>query len=88
MENVKADIDYKTLKISTNHTVRNVIENVISKFRFSCRDINLFEILMELRTMIDGQEVIFSIKFLANENNSAVVKGNKENIKDRANSLK
>ncbi|KHN83904.1 hypothetical protein Tcan_11336 [Toxocara canis] len=54
---VKADTEYKTLKVSTSHTVRNVVDTILNKFRISCRDPNLFEIFMEVRTRIHGHEV-------------------------------
>lgn len=54
---INADTDYKTLKISTSHTAKNVIDTILGKFRTSCRDPNLFEIFMEVRTKINGDEV-------------------------------
>uniref|UniRef100_A0A0N5ARR9 Ras-associating domain-containing protein n=1 Tax=Syphacia muris TaxID=451379 RepID=A0A0N5ARR9_9BILA len=55
--NINPDTDYKTLKISTSHTAKNVIDTILGKFRISCRDPNLFEIFMEVRTKINGDEV-------------------------------
>ncbi|MFH4981747.1 hypothetical protein AB6A40_008456 [Gnathostoma spinigerum] len=52
---VKADTDYKCLRISTSHTAKNVIDMLLSKFRVNSRDHNLFELYMEVRTMINGK---------------------------------
>ncbi|KAK0422756.1 hypothetical protein QR680_007765 [Steinernema hermaphroditum] len=55
---VKPDTDYKTLKISTQTTVQTVIDQILNKFRLSCRDPNMYQLLMEVRTRrSDGQEV-------------------------------
>ncbi|VDK17470.1 unnamed protein product [Anisakis simplex] len=54
---VKADTEYKTLKVSTSHTVKNVVQTILNKFRILYRDPNLFEIFMEVRTRIRGHEV-------------------------------
>ncbi|VDM52285.1 unnamed protein product [Angiostrongylus costaricensis] len=45
--NVKACTDYKTIRLSTQCTSRSVIDTVLSKFKISCRDTNLFELWME-----------------------------------------
>ncbi|KAK6016438.1 Ras association domain protein [Ostertagia ostertagi] len=42
--NVKACTDYKTIRLSTHCTTRSVIDTVLSKFKISCRDTNLFEL--------------------------------------------
>lgn len=54
---VNEDTEYKTLRISTSHTAKNVIDTIIGKFRISYRDPNLFEIVMEVRTRIRECEV-------------------------------
>uniref|UniRef100_A0A915B488 Ras-associating domain-containing protein n=1 Tax=Parascaris univalens TaxID=6257 RepID=A0A915B488_PARUN len=54
---VNEDTEYKTLRISTSHTAKNVIDTIIGKFRISYRDPNLFEIVMEVRTRIRDCEV-------------------------------
>ncbi|TKR95426.1 hypothetical protein L596_009596 [Steinernema carpocapsae] len=56
--NVKRDTDYKTLKISTHTTVQVVVEQILNKFKLTCRDPNMYQLLMEVRTRrADGQEV-------------------------------
>ena len=40
--------DYKTIRVSTKTTARNVIEMVLTKFKLTCRDPNLFELWMEV----------------------------------------
>uniref|UniRef100_A0A0R3RKP9 Ras-associating domain-containing protein n=1 Tax=Elaeophora elaphi TaxID=1147741 RepID=A0A0R3RKP9_9BILA len=54
--NIKEDTDYKTLKISTNHTVKNIVDTILAKFRI-CKDPNLFEIIMEVWTRYNGEQV-------------------------------
>ncbi|KAH7724871.1 Protein W05B10.4 [Aphelenchoides avenae] len=54
---IKADTDYKTLKISNQTTTQTVIEIVMNKFRLTCRDPNLFQLWMEIRTRHNGEEV-------------------------------
>ncbi|VDK86856.1 unnamed protein product [Litomosoides sigmodontis] len=54
--NIKEDTDYKTLKISTNHTVKNIVDTILTKFRI-CEDPNLFEIIMEVWTRYNGEQV-------------------------------
>uniref|UniRef100_A0A915PWQ1 Ras-associating domain-containing protein n=1 Tax=Setaria digitata TaxID=48799 RepID=A0A915PWQ1_9BILA len=53
---IKKDTDYKTLKISTNHTVKNIVDTILTKFRI-CKDPNLFEIVMEVWTRYNGEQV-------------------------------
>ncbi|VDK61951.1 unnamed protein product [Onchocerca ochengi] len=53
---IKEDTDYKTLKISTNHTVKNIVETILAKFRLF-KDPNLFEIIMEVLTRCNGEQV-------------------------------
>ncbi|ETN82883.1 Ras association domain protein [Necator americanus] len=55
--NVKACTDYKTIRVSTQCTVRSVIDTVLSKFKISCRDTNLFELWMEVTTKANGKAV-------------------------------
>ncbi|KAK6020336.1 Ras association domain protein, partial [Ostertagia ostertagi] len=55
--NVKACTDYKTIRLSTHCTTRSVIDTVLSKFKISCRDTNLFELWMEVTTKADGKPV-------------------------------
>ncbi|CAJ0593856.1 unnamed protein product [Cylicocyclus nassatus] len=55
--NVKACTDYKTIRVSTHSTTRSVIETVLSKFKISCRDTNLFELWMEVTTKANGKAV-------------------------------
>ncbi|EFO16927.2 hypothetical protein LOAG_11578, partial [Loa loa] len=52
---IKEDTDYKTLKISTNHTVKNIVHTILGKFRI-CKDPNLFEIIMEVWTRYNGEQ--------------------------------
>ncbi|VDM95746.1 unnamed protein product [Thelazia callipaeda] len=54
---IKEDTDYKTLKISTSHTVKNIVDIILMKFRISCKDPNLFEIIMEVWTRYHGEQV-------------------------------
>ncbi|PAV90939.1 hypothetical protein WR25_06743 [Diploscapter pachys] len=49
--------DYKTIRVSTKTTARNVIEMVLTKFKLTCRDPNLFELWMELTTKAEGKPV-------------------------------
>ncbi|WKX90853.1 hypothetical protein Q1695_009588 [Nippostrongylus brasiliensis] len=55
--NVKACTDYKTIRVSTQCSTRSVIDTVLSKFKISCRDPNLFELWMEVTTKADGKPV-------------------------------
>ncbi|KAE9415940.1 hypothetical protein Angca_002082, partial [Angiostrongylus cantonensis] len=55
--NVKACTDYKTIRLSTQCTSRSVIDIVLSKFKISCRDTNLFELWMEVTTKANGKPV-------------------------------
>ncbi|KAJ1361791.1 hypothetical protein KIN20_021135 [Parelaphostrongylus tenuis] len=55
--NVKACTDYKTIRLSTQCTSRSVIDTVLSKFKISCRDTNLFELWMEVTTKANGKPV-------------------------------
>jgi len=47
---IKADTDYKTIKITSNTSALTVIELVLSKFRLTYRDPNLFRLCMEIKT--------------------------------------
>ncbi|CAJ0593812.1 unnamed protein product [Cylicocyclus nassatus] len=48
--NVKACTAYKTIRVSTQCTTKSVIETILSKFKISCKDTNLFELWMEVTT--------------------------------------
>ncbi len=54
---IKADTDYKTIRVSASTNARTAISVMLNKFRLSCRDPNLFELCMELRTKRSGAEV-------------------------------
>ncbi|KAI6241465.1 Ras association domain protein [Aphelenchoides fujianensis] len=53
--NIKAETDFKTVKISTHTSALSVIEMMLSKFRLAHRDPNLFRICMEITTRHLGQ---------------------------------
>jgi hypothetical protein len=55
--NIKAECDFKTLKVSTQTTVKQIIENLLSKFRLTCRDSNLYQLWMEVSTRNGSEEV-------------------------------
>ncbi|CAJ0593822.1 unnamed protein product [Cylicocyclus nassatus] len=55
--NVKACTDYKTIRVSTQCTTRSVIGTVLGKFKISCKDVNLFELWMEVTTKGIGKIV-------------------------------
>jgi hypothetical protein len=55
--NIKAECDFKTLKVSTQTTVQQIIEMLLSKFRLTCRDSNLFQLWMEVSTRAGSEEV-------------------------------
>jgi hypothetical protein len=55
--NIKAEIDFKTLKVSTQTTVQQIIEILLSKFRLTCRDSNLYQLWMEVSTRNGSEEV-------------------------------
>ncbi|KAI6178166.1 Ras-associating domain-containing protein [Aphelenchoides besseyi] len=52
--NIKADTDYKTLKISSQTSALTVIQMLLSKFRLAHRDPNLFRLCMEITTRYMG----------------------------------
>ncbi|KAI1695068.1 ras association (RalGDS/AF-6) domain-containing protein [Ditylenchus destructor] len=54
---IKSDTDYKTLKITSRTTSQAVVEMILNKFRLSFRDLNLFQLWMEIRTRHNGEEV-------------------------------
>uniref|UniRef100_A0A915CUW4 Ras-associating domain-containing protein n=1 Tax=Ditylenchus dipsaci TaxID=166011 RepID=A0A915CUW4_9BILA len=54
---VKSDTDYKTLKITSRTKSRDVVEMILNKFRLNFRDVNLFQLWMEVRTRHNGEEV-------------------------------
>uniref|UniRef100_A0A914Z9M0 Ras-associating domain-containing protein n=1 Tax=Panagrolaimus superbus TaxID=310955 RepID=A0A914Z9M0_9BILA len=55
--NIKAEIDFKTLKVSTQTSVQQIIEILLSKFRLTCRDPNLYQLWMEVCTRNGSEEV-------------------------------
>lgn len=54
---IKADTDYKTIKITSHTSSLTVIELVLSKFRLTYRDPNLFRLCMEIKTRHKGELV-------------------------------
>ncbi|CAD6197612.1 unnamed protein product [Caenorhabditis auriculariae] len=54
---IKQCTDYKTIRVSTNTPTKTVIEQVLNKFKLTCRDTNLFELWMEIITKADGKPV-------------------------------
>ncbi|KAE9549549.1 hypothetical protein FO519_007229 [Halicephalobus sp. NKZ332] len=54
---IKGDTDYKTLKINNQTTAKQIVEQLLSKFRLTSRDPNLYQLWMEVSTRINGQEV-------------------------------
>uniref|UniRef100_A0A7E5A1Z1 Ras-associating domain-containing protein n=1 Tax=Panagrellus redivivus TaxID=6233 RepID=A0A7E5A1Z1_PANRE len=55
--NIKTETDYKTIRLSTQTTVKQVIEQLLGKFRLTCRDPNLYQLWMEVTTRRNGSEV-------------------------------
>uniref|UniRef100_A0A0K0G3U9 GH01721p (inferred by orthology to a D. melanogaster protein) n=1 Tax=Strongyloides venezuelensis TaxID=75913 RepID=A0A0K0G3U9_STRVS len=53
--NIKSDTDYKTIKVSTHTTTRQVINTILSKFRLTSKDPNLYCLVMEIKTPQYGQ---------------------------------
>uniref|UniRef100_A0A914CFE9 Ras-associating domain-containing protein n=1 Tax=Acrobeloides nanus TaxID=290746 RepID=A0A914CFE9_9BILA len=54
---IKMGADYKTLRISNQTTCQSVVEQILNKFRLTCRDPNLFQLWMEVRTRRNGEDV-------------------------------
>uniref|UniRef100_A0A0N5A7D0 Ras-associating domain-containing protein n=1 Tax=Parastrongyloides trichosuri TaxID=131310 RepID=A0A0N5A7D0_PARTI len=52
---IKSDTDYKTIKISTHTTTKQVIETILSKFRLTTKDPNLYCLIMEIKTLQYGK---------------------------------
>uniref|UniRef100_A0AC35TLJ3 Ras-associating domain-containing protein n=1 Tax=Rhabditophanes sp. KR3021 TaxID=114890 RepID=A0AC35TLJ3_9BILA len=55
---IKADTDYKTIKISSQTTTKTVIDTMLTKFRMFSKDPNLYCLVMEIRTIQAGSIVI------------------------------
>ncbi|CAJ0944280.1 unnamed protein product, partial [Mesorhabditis belari] len=53
--NVAAFSDYKALRIHLTTTVAELIDILVSKFKLSARDPNLFEMFMEVKTRHEGR---------------------------------
>ncbi|CAB3397590.1 unnamed protein product [Caenorhabditis bovis] len=48
--NVKQCTDYKTIRVTNSTTTRQVIEKFLNTLKLTCRDPNLFDLFMELKT--------------------------------------
>ncbi|CAI5452855.1 unnamed protein product [Caenorhabditis angaria] len=59
---VKQCTDYKTIRVTSATTCKNVIEKFMSTLKLSCRDPNLFEIWMELTTRSGGAPITTLLK--------------------------
>ncbi|VDN21918.1 unnamed protein product [Cylicostephanus goldi] len=58
--NVKSCTDYKTIRVSTQCTTRSVIGTVLGKFKISCKDVNLFELWMEVNILLQERQKLES----------------------------
>ncbi|CAD5210024.1 unnamed protein product [Bursaphelenchus xylophilus] len=55
--NIKADTDYKTVKITHNTNAKTIIGMVMAKFRLTYKDSNLFRLCMEIQTPHHGEYI-------------------------------
>ncbi|CAI2354928.1 unnamed protein product [Caenorhabditis sp. 36 PRJEB53466] len=59
---VKQCTDYKTIRVTSSTTARQVVEKFLMTLKLTCRDVNLFDIWMELTTRASGAPVVTLLK--------------------------